>query len=108
MSLKCANCNAEYEEGTQHVCAPASAQKCPECGAEFDGVSISHASEKLATLAETNAALVRELDATKEKLAAAEAKLAEPPAPARTVDAPAQQEQKRKRRMLFGASKRAA
>lgn len=82
-------------------------QKCPECGAEFDGDSVSRASEKLATLAEENAALKTELaaaqadaSAAKDELAKAEKKTETPPV--------SDQPSAKKRRMLFGASKRAA
>lgn len=102
----CEKCGVEFAEGTTHTCAPRS-QKCPECAAEFDGVSVLHSSEKLATLAEENAALKRELEAARADASQANADLEKEKKKSETPPASDQPAQK-KRRMLFGASKRAA
>lgn len=46
---------------------PSSSAHCPECACEFDGQSITHASDTLAALREENAALKQELAAEKQK-----------------------------------------
>lgn len=55
------------------------ARKCPECGAEFDGVSVTHASDTLAGLREDLAAVKKELADEKAK-APAVAPAGDPPA----------------------------
>src|SRR5487761_1712082 len=69
-------------------------QKCPECGAQFSGVSVSHASAILAGLREDLAALKKELTAEKAKQAIPPA--ADPPAPAAAPTA------KKRSGMLYG------
>lgn len=46
---------------------PPASSKCPECAAEFDGLSVTHASETLAMLREENSTLKTELAAEKAK-----------------------------------------
>ena len=58
---------------------PPTSRKCPECGSEFDGISVSHASETLAALREEAASLKKELAAEKAKQAVP-APAAAPPA----------------------------
>ena len=82
--------------------APARA-KCPECGAEFEGVSVLHASETLSTLREQVATLTRELETEKAKHPDPPPPDPAPPAPPDPAPAPV------KRRMGFAKkrSKRA-
>lgn len=105
---RCEKCGVEFAEGTVHVCAPSSEApvKCPECGAEFDGDSVSHSSEKLGTLAEENAALKTELEAAKADASQAKGDLEKEKKKSETQPAP--KTEQKKRRMIFGASKRAA
>ena len=88
---KCATCQKEFE-GAGNVCpecaeAAAAAEiaarqrKCPECGCEFDGNSITHASDKLTALTEETATLKSELAAAKTKIAELQAAPPAPPAP---------------------------
>ncbi len=83
---------------------PKTAAHCPECGADFDGISVTHASETLAALREENSTLKKELAAEKEKHAQPD------PAPATVPPAPAapepQPEAKKRRYSILG--KRAA
>lgn len=46
---------------------PKTSSHCPECGCEFDGISVTHASETLAALREENSTLKKELAAEKQK-----------------------------------------
>lgn len=78
---------------------PSTPSRCPECGCEFDGISVTHASEWAAALREENSLLKKELAAEKNK-----------PAPAREPEPqPQPQPQpapKKRGGMLYG--KRAA
>lgn len=77
---------------------PKTSSHCPECACEFDGISVTHASETLAALREENSALKKELAAEKQK-----------PAPQPAPPAPNPQPQpapKKRGGMLYG--KRAA
>lgn len=86
---KCATCHKEFE-GAGEICPACvaaaaggdrQASKCPECGCEFDGNSITHASDKLTALTEETETLKSELAAAKTKIAELQAAPA-PPAPA--------------------------
>lgn len=46
---------------------PKTSSHCPECGCEFDGISVTHASETLTALREENSALKQEIAAEKQK-----------------------------------------
>lgn len=103
---KCEKCGREYAEDVEHICAapPAAKEKhnCPECGAEFEGQAISKASPKLEKLSTELAEAKRELAAEKAKAAAPPARQDPPAAP------PAPKRKAARRRMIYGASKRAA
>jgi len=82
---------------------PKTAAHCPECGAEFDGIAVTHASQTLAALREENSTLKKELAAEKEK----HAQPAPAPALAATPPAPEPQPEAKKRRYSI-LGKRAA
>lgn len=83
---------------------PPTSAHCPECGAEFDGLSITHASETLAALREENSSLKQELAAEKQKHPAPAPQPPQPEPEPQTEPAPATP--KKRGRMLYG--KRAA
>lgn len=80
---------------------PSSSARCPECACEFDGQSITHASDTLAALREENAAVKQELAAEKQKHV-----VPAPPEPVRQPDPQPQPQAKKRTGMLYG--KRAA
>ena len=84
---------------------PLASAVCPECGAEFEGVSVLHASETLAAMREQVSTLTRELAAEKAKHPEPAPAPAPPdPAPAPAPDPPAQK--KHKGGMLFGKKRK--
>lgn len=82
---------------------PKIAAHCPECACEFEGNTITHASEALAALREENSTLKQELAAEKEKHAQPDPA----PAPAPAPPAPELQPEAKKRRYSI-LGKRAA